>query len=120
MSLKQNHVVEDPIGVCITHPKRINWKSQPNLGRVSDTQLAHELGVTAQAVRYARLRLGIPQFRGKARLGRKGINWDLEPLGDVSDSVLAKKHQVCESTVSAARRLRKIQSKKRKNECTQT
>lgn len=42
----------------VSGPLKIDWDAQP-LGKVSDTQLAHELGVHPTAVRHARERRGL-------------------------------------------------------------
>lgn len=75
--------------------KEIDWGSQP-LGKITDAALAAQLGVTISRVTHARRRYGIPGLRvvkDAERLagpGRGEINWDLQPLGQVSDLELAK------------------------------
>lgn len=113
------------------HVMRIDWEKQP-LGRIPDTQLAKMLGVTQTAVCEARRKRKIPPaprvLRGEhghalaartqvlqrcpvesARvLSRSRIDWSVQPLGFISDEVLAKRLGCSCSLVFAARKRRGI------------
>lgn len=73
----------------------IDWSAQP-LGKIADTALAKQLGVTTAIVVHTRRRLGIPGLRvvkDSERLagpGRGEIDWSKQPLGELPDLELAK------------------------------
>jgi len=50
----------------------------------------------------------VQRARNKRGIKRKYVDWDVQPLGEVSDSELARKLGVDRSTVSSARRNRGI------------
>lgn len=86
----------------------IDWTTQP-LGRVTDTALAVQLGVTTARVTHARRRLGIPGLRvvrDADRLsgpGRGEIDWDAQPLGELPDLELAERLGTHRARVRLAR-----------------
>lgn len=53
----------------------MDWDAQP-LGRTTDADLAHKLGMSPKTVCSQRLARGIPVFRPPSE-----IDWDTEPLG---------------------------------------
>lgn len=90
-----------------TNPKWIDWDAQP-LGKISDNQLARELGVNLRSVYSARVTRGIKPCRDAGDPMNKGINWDAQPLGEMSDAEIARQLGVTSSTVLGARRVRGI------------
>jgi hypothetical protein len=76
----------------------------------SDAQIARDLEIHVDTVRKARRRFDKPRaatFRGRGA-AVTDVDWDNEPLGQVSDQELAKRHNVSSSTVFLARTRRGI------------
>jgi len=92
------------------HPD-IDWDSQP-LGRIPDTTIAAELGVAGPTVWEQRRKRGIPPAPESTRRssGRKqvDVDWDEQPLGELSDVVIAEVLGVASTTVRNARCCRGI------------
>jgi hypothetical protein len=78
------------------------------LGRVPDTVLARELGVSSQVVHKARTRRQISKFETPERLRCSSIDWDLVDLGERPDSAIAREFGVSRRSVCTERRLRGI------------
>ncbi len=88
--------------------KGIDWDAQPDLGRVSDLELAHRLGVAPVSVRTARKSRGIAQ-RGQAKPRGPIVPWDdVAELGFRSDNEIAREYNVAPKSVAGARRRRQI------------
>lgn len=112
----------------------MDWDLVTDLGQLPDKVIAEREGVRNTTVAAARMMRDIPSFRKplKKRIrlyipfgsNTKGVNlnidWDLEPLGQVSDQALAALKKVAISTVREARTRRGIPSyaKSRKIEWT--
>lgn len=95
-------------------PDGTAWNDLP-LGVVPDRELAEQLGISISSVVAARKRRGIPPVvrkpknRGHRRdVANKGIAWDEQPLGQVSDNKLASDLGVNKSTTRNARKIRGI------------
>lgn len=92
---------------------RVDWEKETRLGKMTDSALARDLGVTSNAVRQARIARKIPYTADSFayKFGSKGIDWDNESrLGKVSDGVLAAEYGVNPSAVHQARQARGIPS----------
>jgi hypothetical protein len=93
--------------------KGIKWDDEP-LGEVPDRQLATRHGVSITVVIMARHRRGIPpctlQQQPGAKRGRPAlkIDWDKEPLGEISDRKIANRIGCAPSAVFRARTARGI------------
>jgi len=105
-----------PVAPSPYGPKWIQWDKQP-LGQMTDAQLAKQIGVTPIAVFLARRKRDIPAFTRQQSSGKssgrgiqKGIQWDKQPLGQMSDPRLAKQLGVTHKAVCQARRVRNIPS----------
>ena len=87
----------------------IDWDSV-DLGQRSDYIIAKELGVSSAAVRSQRSNRGIPRAANPTGRGihRTDIDWDDQPLGEVSDAELARELGVSAPTVARHRRKRNI------------
>lgn len=89
----------------------IRWDDHlSTLGVLSDTELARQLGTTESSVRRARRARGIPRSPVQAakKIGRPAL--DLEPykslpLGQISDSQIAREYKLGLSTVARVRKL---------------
>lgn len=81
--------------------REIDWDEQP-LGKMSDGKIASLLGVTPQAVRYARKRRGIPP--AKPQRGRCDPASFVDQLGKKSDREVAERFGLTVGQVSHARR----------------
>lgn len=77
---------------------RIDWNTVP-LGKMKDVELAEILGASPLAVRYNRVVRGIPVCRA---------NYDILPLGIVSDRRLAKNLNLNSMTLCHERKKRSI------------
>jgi transposase-like protein len=88
---------------------RIDW-STVEWGNKTNAELARELGCTANTVAYRRKKLNIPYPDGKNFDDRaaKGIDWDAQPLGKMSDAQIARDLGVHHTTVQLARKRRGI------------
>jgi DNA-binding CsgD family transcriptional regulator len=108
------------VGVGFSYGKKlsgIDWESFP-LGEVSDAEIARSEGISSSSVARERVRRGIKRYvkskqflhpRRVSNLERlRFIDWDTQPLGEVTDKVLAKRLGLKESTVYKERRKRKI------------
>lgn len=88
----------------------IDWDEQP-LGKVPDRQLARELGVAVPTIRKQRVKRGIETLlprSGRPRYSEEEkrcllIDWDKQPLGQVTDSSLAAELGVTTDHVREAR-----------------
>lgn len=66
----------------------INWDEQP-LGKISDEELAKNLGISKNTVLRQRKKRGVVPF-GKPHI-KANVDWDAQPLGEVPDAVLAQR-----------------------------
>jgi hypothetical protein len=91
----------------------IPWNELP-LGQKPDAEIAREIGCSGPTVSKARKRLGIPAFGVAAtrKTGKKGTDWDEQPLGQMPDAELARRLGVDHTTVTGARRRRGIKAYK--------
>lgn len=80
----------------------INWDKAP-IGKYTDAEVAHLLGVTRATVTNARRQRRVDSLRKK-----QNIDWDQQPLGKVSDSEIAKKLGISPGAVWKARKKRGI------------
>jgi hypothetical protein len=90
----------------------IDWTAQP-LGQITDAALAARLGVRTSVVAQARRSLGILGHRDRpvalsATRGAGGIDWSVQPLGQMSDRDLAQRLGIKTSWVALVRRWRGI------------
>jgi hypothetical protein len=89
------------------------WDAQP-LGKIADTVLARKLGMATSTVQRQRDQRGIPPlFPIAARAfhshGKSAqVDWDSQPLGKVSDGVIARRLGVAATSVWRARQRRNI------------
>lgn len=86
----------------------VDWTALP-LGRVSDLQIARQIGRSPRSVAKARERLGIPPAMTHYHPVSKH-DWDAQPLGQVPDRVIAERLGCKEWTVSHHRLKRGIPS----------
>lgn len=77
-----------------TGNERFDWDKIP-FGTKSDADLGREFGLKASSIGNARNRRGIPSFvepgHRRPERAKRGIDWDLQPLGTVPDKVLQKR-----------------------------
>jgi superfamily II DNA or RNA helicase len=107
------------IPAFVARPRpQVDWNNIDLAGR-STTQLAKDLGVSRWSVERARDSMGVPTpfpkmppapkaTTPKLNPTHKGIQWDEQPLGQVTDRELASRNGVTEKTVRTARRSRGI------------
>lgn len=106
---KENKIGPAPQGFVIDWDE-IDWEGK------SDGEIAQMTGVPQEVVGRRRRKAGIPAQR-KAEPGkdlRKGIDWDAQPLGKISDAELSKKLGVSRHTVYQSRKGRGIPAAWRK------
>lgn len=93
--------------------RSIDWDAQP-LGQVPDVELAVQLGVSNNRVARERKKRGIAKARIRRFYSAAGrqrgsdIDWDAQPLGQVSDVTLARELEVSPYVVFRARKKRDV------------